>query len=393
MIQAGVGLSTISDTGRAAEDAASKAVASFSGGAADFVVVFATAEHGQALPSLLSSVERTAGTPYVVGCSAVGVIAAGREIEEGPALGVLAVRSDQLRGTPFLFRDAGDQGLTAALQIGQRLAGSRESEDLVLVWPDPFVVRPDRLLQGLDATLGPVPVAGGASSTSVVTSGTFQFSGSEASRGAVSGLRLGGRFRHVVAVTQGCRPLGEPLRVTSAHENIILEVDGVPALEALRRYLPKELRDADPEDSLSSVTIALLPEGEDVRLHAGEYLVRNIVAVDPDTGVLAIAAEVEEGQMILFALREGDAARADAGSVLSRVATAAPAGGYRFGFYFDCLERGSALYGAQGVDAALIASHLPDVPVLGFFCNAEIAPLRGANHLFTYSGVLVLFAE
>src|SRR5262252_2916450 len=110
MIQAGVGLSTIADTGRAAEDAASKAVASLTGGAADFVVVFATAEHGESLPSLLSAVERTAGTPYVVGCSAVGVIAAGREIEEGPALGVLAVRSDQIRGTPFLFRDAGDQG-------------------------------------------------------------------------------------------------------------------------------------------------------------------------------------------------------------------------------------------------------------------------------------------
>jgi small ligand-binding sensory domain FIST len=393
MIQAGVGLSTNSDTGRAAEEAASKAVASFPGGAADFVVVFATAEHGEALPSLLSSVERTAGTPYVVGSSAVGVIAEGREIEEGPGLAVLAVRSDQLRGTPFLFRDAGDQGLTAALQIGQRLAGSRESEDLVLVWPDPFVVRPDRLLQGLDATLGPLPIAGGASSTSVATAGTFQFSGSEGSRGAVSGLRLGGRFRHVVAVTQGCRPLGQPMRVTSAHENIILEIDGIPALEALRQYLPKDLRDADPEDALGAVTIALLPDGEDARLNAGEYLVRNIVAVDPDTGVLAIASEVEEGQTILFALREAEAARADAESVLARVALAAPTSGYRFGLYFDCLERGSALYGSQGVDAGLIARHLPGVPVLGFFCNAEIAPLRGANHLLTYSGVLVLFAE
>jgi small ligand-binding sensory domain FIST len=393
MIQAGVGLSTSTDTARAASEASASAVAGFDGASADFAVVFATGEHASAIPTLLAGVEQAAGTPYVVGCSAAGVIAGGREVEDGAALGVLAVRSDTLRGTPFFFRDAGDFGLTAALQIGQRLASSRDSRDVVLVWPDPFVVRPDRLLQGLDATLGPVPIAGGAASTSAPAAGTFQFSGSEASHGAVSGLRLGGDFRHVVAVTQGCRPLGEPLRVTGAHENILLEVDGVSALEALRRYLPAELKDQGPDEALANVAIALLPDPGEAVLRPGEYLVRNIVAVDPDTGVLAIAAEVEEGQSILFALREPEAARADAESMARRVAAIAPPGGYRFGLYFDCLARGRSLYGRDSVDAALIARHLPDVPVLGFFCNAEIAPLRGANHLFTYTGVLVLFAD
>jgi small ligand-binding sensory domain FIST len=393
MMRAGVGLSTGADTAHAAAEAARRAVSGFGEDPADFAVVFATAEHAADLPLLLAGVERATGTPYVAGCSAAGVIASGREVEEGPALGVLAVRSDSIRSTPFLFRDAGDQGLTAALRIGQRLSGSKNSGDVVLVWPDPFQVRPDRLLQGLDATLGPVPVAGGAASTANGTSGTFQFSGSEASSGAVSGIRLGGSFRHVVAVTQGCRPLGGPMRVTSAHENILLEVDGMPAFEALRRRLPPDLLELDPVDALASVAIALLPDPDESILRPGEYLVRNIVAVDPDTGVLAVATEVEEGQSILYAVREPDAARIDAESMLRRVAAVAPDGGFRFGLYFDCLARGRALYGRDGVDAALIARHLPGVPVLGFFCNAEIAPLRGANHLLTYTGVLVLFSE
>lgn len=393
MTRAGVGLSTTANTASAAGEAARKAVSGFGGEAADFAVVFATGEHAGNLPLLLAGVERATGTPYVAGCSGAGIIATGREVEEGPALGVLAVRSDSLRGTPFLFRDAGDHGLTAALRIGQRLAGSKNSGDVVLVWPDPFLVRPDRLLQGLDATLGAVPVAGGAASNANGTSGTFQFSGSEASSGAVSGIRLGGSFRHVVAVTQGCRPLGEPLRVTSAHENLLLEVDGIPAFEALRRRLPPELAERDPVDALASVAIALLPDPEESVLRPGEYLVRNIVAVDPDTGVLAVAAEVEEGQSILYAVREPAAARTDAESMLRRVSAVAPADGFRFGLYFDCLARGRSLYGCEGVDAALIARHLPNVPVLGFFCNAEIAPLRGANHLLTYTGVLVLFSD
>ena len=391
MIEAGVGLSSASSTVVAASEAASQAASEIEGGGADVAIVFATSEHAQGLPSLLAAVERAAGTPYIVGCSASGVIARGREIEDGPAVGVLVIRSEAVRATPFLFRDSGDQGLTAGIHMGQRLAGSRATGDVVLAWPDPFRVRPDRMLQGLDATLGSVPVAGGAASVSGGSGDTFQFSGCEASCGAVSGVRLAGGIRHQVAVTQGCRPLGAPMRVTSAHENLVLEVDGVPALEALRRIAPCDPT-ADPERALTSLSVALLPEAGGGILRPGEYLVRNILAVDPDTGVIAVAAEVEEGQSLIFAVREPDAARADVDRMARRAAATAPPGGYRFGLYFNCLARGRSLYGREGVDAEILGRHLPDVPILGFFCNAEIAPLSGMNHLFTYTGVLVLFS-
>ena len=119
----------------------------------------------------------------------------------------------------------------------------------------------------------------------------------------------------------------------------------------------------------------------------------NILAVDPDTGVIEVAAELEEGQSVLFALREPEAAAEDVMRMAERAAAAAPWGGYRFGLYFNCLARGRALYGREGVDSAAFARHLPRVPILGFSCGAELAPLRGANHLLTYTGVLVLFSE
>jgi small ligand-binding sensory domain FIST len=392
MILAGVGLSTTSTTKRAAQEAAEHAVASLGGEGADFAIVFATAEHAGAVPELLEAISGAASTPYVAGCSAAGVLAGEREIEDGPAIGVLAVRSDTIRGTPFLFQDTGDAGLTAGLHAGQRLLSSKATDDLVLVWPDPHVIRPDRLLQGLDATLGPVPVAGGAASSAAPGGATFQFSGSQAGSASVSGVRLGGRFRHQLALTQGCRPLGAPMRITRAHENLVLEVDGIAAYDALRGAAPPGLFD-DPGAAMDALTIALLPEPGDSVLRPGEYLVRNIVAVDPDTGVLAVAADCEEGQSILFALREPAAAEEDVTRMAERAAAAAPPGGYRFGLYFNCLARGRSLYGRDGVDSAALARHLPGVPLLGFSCNAEIAPLRGANHLFTYTGVLVLFSD
>jgi small ligand-binding sensory domain FIST len=392
MIQAGVGLSTGSNTRRAAHDAAEQAVAGLSDRSSDLAIVFATADHGGALPELLDGIAGAVGTPYVAGCSAAGVMVGAREIESGPAIGVLAVRSDAMRGTPFLFQDSGDGGLTAGLHAGQRLLASRGTSDLVLVWPDPYAVRPDRLLQGLDATLGPVPVAGGAASSALASVPTFQLSGGQASSGCVSGLRLGGTFGHHLALTQGCRPLGAPMRVTSSHGSLLLEIDGTSAYAALRAATPSAFLE-DPEATMNALTIALLPEPGDSVLRPGEYLVRNILAIDPDTGVIAVAAEVEEGQSILFALREPQAAGEDVARMAERVAAVAPPGGYKFGLYFNCLARGRSLYGRLGVDSAALTRHLPGVPLLGFSCNAEIAPLRGANHVFTYTGVLVLFSD
>jgi small ligand-binding sensory domain FIST len=180
--------------------------------------------------------------------------------------------------------------------------------------------------------------------------------------------------------------------VTGAHENLLLEVDGVSAYEALRAAAPDRFAD-DPAAMVDALTVALLPEPGESVLRPGEYLVRNIIAVDPDTGVVAVAADVEEGQSILFALREPAAAEADVLRMAARVAACAPPGGFKFGLYFNCLARGRALYGRAGVDSAALARHLLGVPLIGFSCNAEIAPVRGANQLLTYTGVLVLCSE
>jgi small ligand-binding sensory domain FIST len=392
MIRAGVGLSLDRRSTHAAAEAAEMARASLGGAIPDWCVVFASAEHGEHLSTLLPALANAAGTPYVTGCSAAGILAGSREIEGGPALGVLAVASDAIRGTPFLFHDDGDQGLTAGIRVGQRFMTSQGTGDLVLAWPDPYHVRPDRLLQGMNATLGAVPVAGGAASSNGEAAETFQFCGNESSTSAVSGLRLGGEFRRQVAITQGCRPLCEPMIVTRSHENLILEVEGQPALDVLRRRAPTEIVE-NPNRIFSHLFVGLLPESDGHPVMPGEYLIRNIVAADPDTGVVAIADSVEEGQSILFAVREPRSAREDLSRMLDRVRAQKGDLTHRFGLYFNCLARGASLYGKSGVDAEHLAQALPGVPILGFFCNAEMAPLRGVNHLFTYTGVLVLVGE
>lgn len=390
VIRAGVGLSTEPDTEDAVHRAVAEAASGLRGRAADWCVLFASGEHALRDRTLLDAVASASGTPYIAGCSGAGVLGAGRELEGRSAVGLLLVASDALRATPFLFADPGDdQGIAVGRRVGERFAASRGSDDLLLVWPDPLRVRPDRLLEGIDAALPGIPVAGGAAATHRPELETRQWSGVEAVTGGISGLRLGGRFGHRVVSTQGCRPIGAPLRVTRSHDNLVLELDGRSPIEVIESLVPEGMLD-DPARALESLSIGLLPDRDVPQRSSTDFLVRNIVAMDPDTGLLAVAATIEEGESIVLTLREPHAARADLSRVLAPLAVEHEAAPFAFGFYFDCMARGRSFYGTEGVDAALLAKALPGVPLLGFFCAAEMAPLSGANRFLTYSGVLVL---
>jgi small ligand-binding sensory domain FIST len=390
LIRAAAGISTQPDPTRAVLEVVGQILQRMDGCQPDFCIVFSTYEDSVELSAMLATLSEAIGTPYLAGCSAAGVLVQGSEIEQGPAVAVLAVSSDQILATPFIFKDEGDHGMTAGTRAGQRLLGSRDSDDVLLVWPDPFHVRPDRLLQSLDAVLGNVPVIGGAASAQNGSTTTFQFCGTESQTSSVSGIRLGGKFRHITGITQGCRPLGEPMRVTRAHENLILELEGRPPLELLIDRVPSNLLN-DPQWALNFLFVGLLPDPASAQ--SGEYMVRNILSIDPEGGVIAVADRIEDGQQIVFAQRESSSARHDLSELLARIGPVQTGLDYRFGLYFNCLARGSALHGEPGVDAALLRQALPDVPLLGFFCNAEMGPIRGLNHVFTYTGVLMLVAD
>ena len=209
---------------------------------------------------------------------------------------------------------------------------------------------------------------------------------------ALAALHLSGDLRHTIGVTQGCQPLGPQARITAGDGNAILEVDGRPALEVLRSRLPGPL--AGSLDRLGGhLFVGLPPDPNQDTIVPGEYLVRHLIGVDESRGALLVAATVRANEPLHFVLRDAQAARDDLKEMLKRVASADAPETRRFGFYFNCAGRGTSLYGMPGIDTAYISSALGDLPIAGFFGNAEIAPLRGQNRLFTYTGVLALIGD
>ena len=383
-----MGLSMQADAAEAARAAARQALERCGVAAADWALVFITTGHRPQFASMLGEIQKTLGTTSVAGCSASGVLASTEEVEGRPAVAVLAVRSDSLDAMTLLAPLGENDPASAAAEIAGRMKGRRDG--LLVLLPDPFAARPDHLLHEIGRILPDSEAVGGAASGDPAMTGTFQFYGRNVASRAVAGLHLAGDLRRTIGITQGCQPLGPPARVTTGDGNVILEVNGRPALDELRARLPASL--AGELGRLGGhLFVGLPPDPRQDEILPGEYLVRGLVGVDETRGALIVAATVRAGEPLLFVLREGHAAREDLKQMLQRMGAAARSA--RFGLYFNCAGRGSSLYGLPGIDTAYMSAALGEVPIIGFFGNAEIAPLRGRNRLFTYTGVLALIED
>ena len=392
MIHAGVGLSIEKDTERASREAATTALTRAHVDTADLAIVFATMEHGPLYSRLLRTVQETTSATHVVGCSAGGVLTTDGEVERTPGVAVLTVRTDAFSAARFFLPQLRGRGQ----EIGQETAtianASSGPDSLLVIFPDTYNFNAAAFFRGFQAISPQVPVVGGGASEDGTLGETFQLCGDTVSNDALCGVLLSGRFHHTIGVAQACQPISPVYTITKSRQNFILELDGRPAFEIfaeiVRRPLIEDLRRA-----AAFVFVGLPVDPERQRIARGEYVVRNIVGLDPRQGVIAVADEIRQGQKVVFTLRDGDVSREDLKITLERQTQLWEKQRPSFGLYFNCLGRGRGLYGLPDLDTAYIKQYLGDIPFIGFFSGCEIAPIRQEHSLHQYSGVLVLIGE
>ena len=91
MIYAGAGLSTQRETSAAARQASEMAMEQAHLKCADAVVLFVTMHHSDRYGELLNVVAQTSGRRKIVGCSGMGILGLGQEVETEPAIAVLVL--------------------------------------------------------------------------------------------------------------------------------------------------------------------------------------------------------------------------------------------------------------------------------------------------------------
>jgi len=346
----------------------------------DSALVFVTPGFSGDALELLDTAAGCLGTEAIVGATGTGVLAAGREVENENAVAIFAQAG--LETMPFLISDlAGDEAVAGA-EIASRLGGPPRAEDLILLLPDPAAVRSDELLAGFIAELSPARIVGAGA----IASGDapLQWCGRRAERGGLAGMVLRAPRPPRIGVTQACRPVSEPLRVTRTRGHWILGIEDRPALDVYRDVARSPL--ADDLRRAAAFLLAALPRDEPASLEPGTYLVRHVVGFDERQKAFAIADEVKAGDWIAFAQREPDAAREDLKAMLAQVGGEPPG----FGLYLNCCARGSDFFGFPGLEAAYLERAFPNAPIVGMFGACEIGPIAGTPELLSHTGVLAL---
>lgn len=206
-----------------------------------------------------------------------------------------------------------------------------------------------------------------------------QVAGTNLARSGLSGALFAESVIVATGLTQGCSPLGPKRSVTAGDGNRIETIDGEPAVAVLAEDLARD--GGDVRHAAAGLQVAFPIPGSDT----GDYLVRNLMGIDGDTGALAVAHRVAEGDAIQFCRRDAAAARKDLDAMLGRLKRRAPAP--RGGLYFSCLARGPNLFGPGSTELRAIDAAFPGLPVAGFFGNGEFS----AGRFYTYTGVLALF--
>lgn len=228
--------------------------------------------------------------------------------------------------------------------------------------------------------------------------------------GGLSGVAFSQEVALVSRVTQGCQPVGATRRIGSAERNLVLTLDGVPALTCLLSDLGlTDLTDIDTVlPRLRDTLVGITEEHRSALGRAGQFgadtLVRHLVGLDPGRQGVAVGESVHAGMRLAFCQRDAEAARRDLVrvcseireelSALSETATTgdgeSPAAPREIlgAIYVSCSGRGGPFFGGPSAELKIVQHALGDVPLVGYFAGGEIA----RHHLYGYTGVLTVFA-
>ncbi len=358
---------------------------------ANLGIVYASPAYGPELDQLVQALRERSGIDDWVGAIGHGVCAASTEYPDEPALALMlaSLPADGFR----IF-----SGRHRAPEGDERTADGELRSNTALVHADPSTPQLQDVVADLAARTATGYLFGGL--VGGEAGGYTQVAG-EALSGGLSGVLLSSAVPLRSRVTQGCAPLAGEHVISECSSHFICALDGHPALDVLLSDLgvPERVRasrDGDeilralPADRLrEGLFVGLSPARADRGVGFGDYLVRNVVGIDPQNRLLAVAATPSEGDRVVFCTRDQQAARRD----LIRICTELRGEledeslQVRGALYHSCVARGANLFGAPGAELELIRHNLGDVPLIGFHASGEIA----RDRVYGYTGVLTLF--
>jgi small ligand-binding sensory domain FIST len=385
-------LTTKTDWAEAVEDLGRQTAAQLGTVNAHLAVLFAHPRYVPHIGEIIEAAKKAAGAQHLLGCTGAGIIGADREVEEKPALSLLVGELPDVTIYPFHLaeKDLEESTGPAFWHYQLELEPSRQPQFVLLV--DPFTTRAMQLVDALAEAYPQAPMIGGlASGAQQPGENRLFIDGKVYDEGAV-GIGLTGRVALRTVVSQGCRPIGEPLTVTRAEKNIVFELAGRPPMKILQEMLP-QLPTRDRDLARSALFLGRVVNEYQEEFSRGDFLIRNLLGSDPQSGALAVGDLMRTGQTVQFQVRDAQTADEDLHHLLAKersdLARKQPHGA----LLFSCLGRGERMYGTADHDIRVVQEHVGPVPTAGFFCNGEIGPIGNRAFIHGFTSVIGLFTE
>jgi hypothetical protein len=398
--KAGVGMSRHHNPNVAGREAAEQALKNAGIFKPDFVFMFASIGYDQ--HSLLRTVRETTRDAPLSGCSVEGTIAAEDADESNFSVVVTAISSEELQWS---------NGLATGLSADSRAVGQRVAQNVLpdlspstiglFVFPDGisvtfdsfFAANFDDFFAGLEGNLPSdrfLPLwGGGAANDFDAGAPTYQYCDDEVVSDGVSYALLAGKAQAGWAMSHSLIPIGGARRVTRSQGNVIYEIDGKPAVEVLKEYLPEQALAEDADWLPNSISLALYFRAPSY-MKDEEYVVRGIPAVKMADGSIIVQTEVQEGTSVWFSSRDKEKVANGLDRMARQIKEQIGGEKPKLVFQFDCATRGKLMFREHEKLQLLKRfrqSVGPDVLWAGFYAFGEIGPVEEHNNRNLYTAV------
>jgi small ligand-binding sensory domain FIST len=342
--------------------------------------------------SLAEAVSKSVGARHLLGCTGGGIIGVDSEVEHKPAISLLVGQLPDVQISPVHITEKDLEESTGPgfwhFQLEVEPGGSPN----FLVVIDPFSIQAINLVRELTEAYPGAPIIGGLASGGQQPGVNRLFLDNQVLDEGAVGVVLTGKILLRTIVSQGCKPIGQPFVVTRAEKNIVFELGGQPPMKVLQDLLPK-LPARDQQLARSALFLGRVINEYQDEFGRGDFLIRNLLGSDPQSGALAVGDWMRTGQTVQFQVRDGQTADEDLHQLLDEQKKHLSRTPARGAVLFSCLGRGQSMYGTPHHDIRTLHERLGPVATAGFFCNGEIGPVGDHAFVHGFTSVIGLFSE
>lgn len=330
--------------------------------------------------------------PLLIGCSGMGLVCDDREIEKdaGLVLSLYYLPEAKLTATHFT-QDQIDVGAERDFWTDYTRVAPDQSNGW-LAFADPFNMDSEVWLRQWDKAYPNLPVVGGLASGVFTEQRTQLYLNDQVYESGVVAVSIGGNIHLRSVISQGCTPIGDTWTITKVENNLIHFIGNRPAYEVLMNTY-QNLSAEEQQKTQGNLFIGLVINEYLEDFRRGDFLIRNLIGADPQSGILAVGALPRQGQTMQFQRRDATAATEDLQHLLADSHTQLKDKTIYGGCLCCCNGRGERLFGVPSHDARQIRKQFGPLGLTGFFCNGEIGPVGQRNFLHGYTASLALFVE